>query len=168
MYARSSLTNESLNVSVEYLTLKTRVLNSSVIQFLRFDIRATNFTRALDRVIILLEALQRPFAPLTVEKICHLTFGSACASLSHRRLSSCESVKKLPDDEMHDYTPTDTENVHWATLTYFAVNFTCGESGTKTYTGRHGDATRYVTFARVLWKDKGKHIRISSGILLYS
>lgn len=89
--------------------------------------------------------------PPAVEKTCHPMFGALVPRylIVASRLAS--SVEKLPDDEMHDYTPTDTENVYRATLTYFTVNFTRGESGTETYTGcRRGNAMRYVPFAHVL------------------
>lgn len=101
-----------------------------------------------------------------VEKTHYLAFAcTRCLTVASRLASS---VEKLPDDKMHDHTPTDTENVYRATMTYFAVNFTRGESGTETYTGHRGDAMRYVllrTFYVFFRKDKGNAGHILSEVL---
>lgn len=123
------------------------MLDLSVIHFLRFDICVTGFTRALNRVIILLDALERSILlPSRIEKTHHLTFEALVARYLSPSPFALRALWKSfrTTREMHDYTSTDTENVYRATLMYFAVNFTRDDSGTETYTRRHGDAMRYV------------------------
>jgi len=100
--------------------------------------------------------------PPTEEKTHHLTFEAlTCSSLSltvFSRLTS--SAEKLPDNEMHDYTPTDTENVYRTTLMYFAVNFTRDNSARKRTPGV--TVTRWDTHVLCFFFfEKGKHIHIS-------
>lgn len=86
---------------------KIQILDTSVIHFSRSDVLAADFTRDLDRVIVPLLHPKEAFFTFSDPETRHPTFGALNLTTFP---SLASSVEKFPDDEMRDYTSTDTEN----------------------------------------------------------